>query len=113
MEEAGWASILSFIGGGLISLLATLTLSELLAATPRTGGGYHYVNYSFGGFFGRIVGWGMWIGLMFASAFYMIGFGQYLTYFLVIFETIASDLPKNLISSSPFKTPNSNLQAFT
>ncbi|MFB6221312.1 MAG: amino acid permease, partial [Halolamina sp.] len=29
-------------------------------------------------FFGSIVGWGMWAGLTFASAFYMIGFGQYL-----------------------------------
>ncbi|MXR22530.1 hypothetical protein GRX66_18820, partial [Halobacterium sp. PCN9] len=31
-------------------------------------------------FFGSIVGWGMWGGLMFASAFYMLGFGQYLTH---------------------------------
>ncbi len=45
---------------------------------PVAGGSYHYVNRALGSFFGNIVGWGMWTGLMFASAFYMIGFGQYL-----------------------------------
>ncbi len=79
--EAGPASILSFVGGGFISLLAAFSLSELSTSIPKTGGSYHYVNHSLGGFFGSVVGWGMWIGLMFASAFYMIGFGQYLTYF--------------------------------
>jgi amino acid transporter/nucleotide-binding universal stress UspA family protein len=45
---------------------------------PKAGGSYYYVNRALGPFFGSIVGWGMWAGLTFASAFYMIGFGQYL-----------------------------------
>ncbi|MFB6355304.1 MAG: amino acid permease, partial [bacterium] len=49
---------------------------------PKAGGSYYYVNRALGPFFGSIVGWGMWAGLMFASAFYMLGFGQYLTYFV-------------------------------
>ncbi|WP_331233918.1 amino acid permease [Natronorarus salvus] len=76
-EGAGPASSLSFAIGGLVALLAALSLAELATGMPIAGGSYHYVNRSLGSFFGSIVGWGMWTGLMFASAFYMIGFGQY------------------------------------
>lgn len=77
-EQAGPASMLSFLGGGMVSLLAALSLSELATGMPRAGGSYYYVNRALGPFFGSVVGWGMWAGLTFASAFYMIGFGQYL-----------------------------------
>jgi amino acid transporter/nucleotide-binding universal stress UspA family protein len=77
-EGAGPASVLSFLIAGFVALLAALSLSELATGMPIAGGSYHYVNRALGGLFGSIVGWGMWTGLMFASAFYMIGFGQYL-----------------------------------
>jgi amino acid transporter/nucleotide-binding universal stress UspA family protein len=77
-EGAGPASSVSFLIAGFVALLAALSLSELATGMPIAGGSYHYVNRALGGFFGSIVGWGMWTGLMFASAFYMIGFGQYL-----------------------------------
>jgi amino acid transporter/nucleotide-binding universal stress UspA family protein len=77
-EQAGPASMVSFALGGVVSLLAALSLSELATGMPRAGGSYYYVNRALGPFFGSIVGWGMWAGLTFASAFYMIGFGQYL-----------------------------------
>jgi amino acid transporter/nucleotide-binding universal stress UspA family protein len=77
-EQAGPASMLSFLAGGVVSLLAALSLSELATGMPKAGGSYYYVNRALGPFFGSIVGWGMWAGLTFASAFYMIGFGQYL-----------------------------------
>ena len=77
-EGAGPASAVSFLIAGFVALLAALSLSELATGMPVAGGSYHYVNRALGGFFGSIVGWGMWTGLMFASAFYMIGFGQYL-----------------------------------
>ncbi len=75
---AGPASAISFVIAGFVALLAALSLSELATGMPIAGGSYHYVNRALGAFFGSIVGWGMWTGLMFASAFYMIGFGQYL-----------------------------------
>jgi APA family basic amino acid/polyamine antiporter len=81
-DAAGPASMISFLIGGVVSLLAALSLSELATGMPKAGGSYYYVNRALGGFFGSIVGWGMWGGLMFASAFYMLGFGQYLTYFV-------------------------------
>ncbi|MXV62227.1 amino acid permease [Natronorubrum sp. JWXQ-INN-674] len=77
-EGAGPASSLSFALAGVVALLAAISLSELATGMPIAGGSYHYVNRALGSFFGSIVGWGMWTGLMFASAFYMIGFGQYL-----------------------------------
>ncbi|WP_137285027.1 amino acid permease [Halorussus salinisoli] len=86
-EAAGPASMISFTIGGLVSLLAALSLSELATGMPKAGGSYYYVNQSLGSFFGSIVGWGMWAGLMFASAFYMLGFGQYLTYFVPMGST--------------------------
>ncbi|NHN61370.1 MULTISPECIES: amino acid permease [Halorussus] len=86
-EAAGPASMVSFAIGGLVSLLAALSLSELATGMPKAGGSYYYVNRSLGSFFGSIVGWGMWAGLMFASAFYMLGFGQYLTYFVPMGST--------------------------
>jgi amino acid transporter len=77
-SRAGPASTVSFFFGGMVSLLAAISLSELATGMPRAGGSYYYVNRALGPFFGSIVGWGMWAGLTFASAFYMIGFGQYL-----------------------------------
>ncbi|MFB6098448.1 MAG: amino acid permease, partial [Salinibacter sp.] len=44
-------------------------------------------NTALGSFFGSVVGWSMWGGLMFATAFYMLGFGQYLTYFIPMGST--------------------------
>jgi len=77
-EGAGPASSISFGIAGFVALLAALSLAELATGMPISGGSYHYVNRGLGGFFGSIVGWGMWTGLMFASAFYMVGFGQYI-----------------------------------
>ena len=78
-EIAGPASSISFAIGGTVALLAAFSLSELATGMPKAGGSYYYVNHALGSFFGSIVGWGMWGGLMFATAFYMLGFGRYLT----------------------------------
>ena len=77
-EGAGPASSISFGIAGFVALLAALSLAELATGMPISGGSYHYVTRGLGSFFGSIVGWGMWTGLMFASAFYMVGFGQYI-----------------------------------
>ncbi len=90
--RAGPASMVSFLIGGAVALLAALSLSELATGMPKAGGSYYYVNRALGGLFGSIVGWGMWAGLMFATAFYMLGFGQYLAGLHPIFPIIASAL---------------------
>ncbi|WP_435349226.1 amino acid permease [Haloarchaeobius sp. HRN-SO-5] len=79
---AGPAVALSFVIGGVISLFTALSASELGTAMPKAGGSYYYVNHALGPIFGSIAGWGNWMGLAFASAFYTLGFGEYLATFL-------------------------------
>jgi amino acid transporter/nucleotide-binding universal stress UspA family protein len=81
---AGPAVALSFVVGGGISLLTGLSASELGTAMPKAGGGYYYVNHALGPLFGSVAGWGNWIGLAFASAFYTLGFGSYLNTLIAI-----------------------------
>lgn len=81
---AGPAVALSFVVGGIISLFTALSASELGTAMPKAGGSYYYVNHALGPLFGSVAGWGNWMGLAFASAFYTLGFGEYLATFLPI-----------------------------
>ena len=75
---AGPVVAVSFVVGGIISLFTALSASELGTAMPKAGGGYYYVNHALGPLFGSIAGMGNWMGLAFASAFYMIGFGGFI-----------------------------------
>jgi amino acid transporter/nucleotide-binding universal stress UspA family protein len=77
-STAGPVVVVSFLVGGAIALVNALSVSELGTAMPKAGGGYYYVNRALGPLFGSIAGLGDWVGLAFASAFYSIGFGQYL-----------------------------------
>jgi len=81
-EAAGPAVALSFVVGGVISLFTALSASELGTAMPKAGGSYYYVNHALGPLFGSVAGWGNWMGLAFASAFYTLGFGEYLATFV-------------------------------
>ncbi|WP_135828077.1 amino acid permease [Halorussus halobius] len=78
-QEAGPVVVASFVVGGLIAMVNALAVSELGTAMPKAGGGYYYINRGLGPLFGSISGMGDWMGLAFASAFYCIGFGGYLT----------------------------------
>jgi len=85
-EEAGPAVALSFVLGGGIAMLTALSASELGTAMPKAGGAYYYINRALGPLFGSVAGWGNWLGLSFASAFYVVGFGEYLRVFVGIPE---------------------------
>jgi amino acid transporter/nucleotide-binding universal stress UspA family protein len=78
ITDAGWWAVFSFVLGGGIALLTALSASELGTAMPKSGGAYFYVNKALGPLFGSIAGWSNWMGLAFASAFYMVGFGRYI-----------------------------------
>ncbi len=65
-------------------MFTAMSASELGTAMPKAGGSYYYVNHALGPLFGSIAGWGNWMGLAFASAFYMLGFGEYLVTFLPV-----------------------------
>ncbi|WP_224334795.1 amino acid permease [Haloprofundus halobius] len=78
IQQAGGFAVVSFLIGGAIALLTALSASELGTAMPRSGGAYFYVNRALGPLFGSVAGWANWMGLAFASAFYMVGFGEYI-----------------------------------
>ncbi|WP_306058845.1 amino acid permease [Natronococcus wangiae] len=80
--RAGSLVGLAFVIGGLVAMLTAFSVAELGTAMPKSGGMYYYINHSLGPLFGSIAGWGNWLGLAFASAFYMIGFGAYVSVFL-------------------------------
>ncbi len=77
--EAGPAAMISFAIGAVIALLVALPTSELATAMPESGGGYFFVSRALGTLPGCMVGLGQWLGLVFASAFYLMGFGHYLS----------------------------------
>ncbi|WP_331236044.1 APC family permease [Natronorarus salvus] len=75
--RAGPAAAASFAIGAVIALLVALPASELATAMPKSGGGYYFISRGFGAFLGCLVGLSLWTGLVFASAFYLVGFGEY------------------------------------
>ena len=81
-NAAGPVVVVSFVAGGVIAMVNALSVSELGTAMPKAAGGYFYINKALGRMFGSIAGMGDWMGLAFASAFYCIGFGQYLAVFV-------------------------------
>jgi amino acid transporter/nucleotide-binding universal stress UspA family protein len=84
VADAGPLAAVAFVLGGGIALLTALSASELGTAMPKSGGAYYYVNHALGPLFGSVAGWSNWMGLAFASAFYMTGFGQYVSLFLPV-----------------------------
>ncbi|ADJ14691.1 amino acid permease [Halalkalicoccus jeotgali] len=84
VSDAGPLAAASFVLGGVIALFTALSASELGTAMPKAGGAYFYINRALGPLFGSIAGWGNWIGLTFASAFYMFGFGEYVAAFVAV-----------------------------
>ena len=77
--RAGSFASAAFVLGGVIAIFTALSASELGTAMPRSGGAYYYVNHALGPLLGSVAGWANWLGLAFASAFYMVGFGRYIS----------------------------------
>ena len=93
VEQAGPLAAGAFVLGGVIAIFTALSASELGTAMPKSGGAYFYINRSLGPLFGSVAGWGNWIGLTFASAFYMFGFGEYVIAFKPLLTEIVSAAP--------------------
>ena len=75
--EIGTAATASFAVGGVIALLVALPTSELATAMPRSGGGYYFISRGLGTLAGTVIGLSLWLGLVFATAFYLVGLGYY------------------------------------
>ena len=89
-DQAGLAATVSFTLGGVVALLVALPTSELATAMPRSGGGYYFVSRGLGTGAGAIVGLGLWLGLVFAAAFYLVGLGHYAS---AVFAEVGVQLP--------------------
>ncbi len=92
--QAGPAAMISFAIGAVIALLVALPTSELATAMPESGGGYYFVSRALGPLAGCMVGIGQWLGLVFASAFYLMGFGHYLS---DLFRELGVGLPLSVV----------------
>ena len=92
--QAGPAAMLSFAIGAVIALLVALPTSELATAMPESGGGYYFVSRALGPLLGTMVGLGQWLGLVFASAFYLMGFGHYLS---DLVREVGIDVPVSVV----------------
>ncbi|ELZ30885.1 amino acid permease-associated protein [Halogeometricum pallidum JCM 14848] len=75
--EVGTAATVSFAVSGVVALLVALPTSELATAMPKSGGGYYFISRGLGTLAGTVVGLSLWLGLVFATAFYLVGLGFY------------------------------------
>ncbi|MNB82937.1 Serine/threonine exchanger SteT [compost metagenome] len=59
LSNAGtpWMSILAWSVGGIITLASALTVAEIAAAIPKSGGLYTYLGDLYGGVAGYLLGW--------------------------------------------------------
>ena len=56
-----WLFLAVWIIGGLYALLGAVSLAELGAMIPRSGGQYVFARYALGDYAGFIVGWSDWL----------------------------------------------------
>ncbi len=88
--KTGSSVWLAYMIAAICILPAALSKSELATAMPSSGGTYVYIERAFGPLFGTIAGFGLWLSLLFKSAFALVGFGAY----LAILINIDSSLTK-------------------
>ena len=67
-----------WIIGGIYALLGAISLAELGAMIPRSGGQYVFVRRGLGGYAGFVVGWSDWISTCGTSAAIAMVIGEYL-----------------------------------
>ena len=77
--KTGSSVWLAYLLAALCILPAALSKSELATAMPSSGGTYVYIERAFGPLLGTVAGIGLWLSLLFKSAFALVGFGAYLS----------------------------------
>jgi amino acid transporter/mannitol/fructose-specific phosphotransferase system IIA component (Ntr-type) len=76
--ESGPSVVLAYLLAGVFIVPAMLSVAELSTAMPRAGGAYYFLDRALGPMVGTIGGFGAWFGLVFKSAFALVGMGAYL-----------------------------------
>jgi len=93
--QAGPSSIISFLLGGGIALLVAACTAELSTAMPKSGGGYFFISRTYNALLGTVVGVSQWLGLVFACAFYLAGFGEYC---IELVQRLDLNIPQEIIA---------------
>jgi len=78
-EKAGGSAVIfSFMICGLVALFTALCTAEIATGMPKSGGGYYFISRAFGPLAAAVIGWSLWAGLIFATAFYLMGYIEYI-----------------------------------
>ncbi|MGN6475133.1 MAG: APC family permease [Mycobacteriales bacterium] len=77
-KHAGPAVLLSFIIGGVVSLLAALCYAELASSVPTAGSAYTYAYATIGEIFAWIIGWDLLLEFALGAASVARGWSAYL-----------------------------------
>ena len=72
-----WLFLAVWIIGGIYALLGAISLSELGAMIPRSGGQYVFARYALGEYAGFIVGWSDWISTCGSAAAVSLVIGEF------------------------------------
>ena len=72
-----WLFLAVWFIGGLYALLGAISLSELGAMIPRSGGQYVFARYALGEYAGFIVGWSDWISTCGSAAAVSLVIGEF------------------------------------
>ena len=75
--KTGSSIWLAYLISAVLIIPAVLSKSELATAMPKAGGAYVFIERAFGPLFGTISGLGLWLSLIFKSAFALVGLGAY------------------------------------
>ena len=67
----------AWVAGAVYALLGALTIAELAAMRPRSGGLYTLVDDAIGGYLGFVAGWTDWLAMTVASAAVALVLGEY------------------------------------
>jgi basic amino acid/polyamine antiporter, APA family len=72
-----WLFLAVWIAGGLYALLGAVSLSELGAMIPRSGGQYAFARHALGEYAGFIVGWSDWLSTCGSTAAVSLLIGRF------------------------------------
>lgn len=97
-----WLYMSLWVAGGFFVLLSVLTVAELFAITPRSGGIYALVRHAYGPYPGFLIGWVDWVSSCGSTALKSVVLVEYAA--LLVPEITPFITPLALIVNSVFAT---------
>jgi amino acid transporter len=119
-RQAGTLSLVSWVIGGIFSILTGLCFAELAAKVPGAGGPYTYTHHAFGNTPGFMVGWIFWLyywvtiaGETLAVALYLQILLPQLTHYILILISIIITVILTIINIKGVKFGGKTEDIFT